>query len=81
MHFQIRESVRMVTYTVEFGDPKNCPGIKTNETMETHVSIETADTGLDVMIAAADKYSDFNFKSTYFGNTGFSIESIAGTAI
>ena len=48
--------------------------------MEIDVEIPTGGTALDVIIAAADKDSSFNFNSTYFGNVGFDIYSIAGTA-
>ena len=35
---------------------------------------------LDVMIAAADRNREYNFKSTYFGDSGFFIDAINGTA-
>ena len=76
------ESLRLVKYRVEFSPYPMCTassgGMTNNATAK--VIIETGGTALDVMIAAADKDRNFNFKSSYFGNSGYSIDSLAGIA-
>ena len=69
-------------YSVEFPDPANCsaappPGGKGPGS--TVVRIETGGTALDVMTAAADKNSDFNFVTTYFSDTGYFVNAVRGT--
>ena len=48
--------------------------------MEINVVIPTGGTALDALITAADTDSRFNFNSTYFGNIGYCVNAIAGTA-
>ena len=74
------KSLRFVKYRVEFPTNTNCTASSGELTKKANVKIETGETALDVMIAAADKDSNFNFKSTYFGNSGYFIDSIAGIA-
>ena len=42
--------------------------------------VETGATAFDVMIAAADSYNSYDFQTTYFGNTGFFVNAVNGTA-
>ena len=70
MAIHFGEGLRSVRYTVEF------PGV----TKHADVQIVPGGTALDVMIAAADKDSSFNFKSTYYGNSGYFIDSIDKTS-
>ena len=72
---------RKVKYRVEFPDPENCPSAPDSHGPgSTEVQIERGSTALDVMSVAADKDSKFNFKSTYFGGSGYFVNAIGGTA-
>ena len=64
--------------SLDFPDD-SCPPTNTSP-RRISVIVETGSTVLDAMIAAADRNSYFNFKSTYFGDSGFFIEAINGTA-
>ncbi len=79
MQMGVAESLRVVKYLVQFPDAI-CPQQGAISPGSAIVKIETGGTALDVMIAAADKKSAFNFKSTYFGNSGYFITEIGGTA-
>ena len=65
-------------FSLDFPDD-SCPPTNTPP-RRISVIVETGSTVLDVMIAAADRSRYFNFKSTYFGDSGFFIEAINGTA-
>lgn len=77
---QFGESLRFVIYKVEFPKTSNCTASSGGVTKNAYVQLETGGTALDVMIAAADRDRSFNFKSSYFGNSGYFIDSIAGIA-
>ena len=76
------ESLRFVRYRVEFSENTMCTASSggTTNNATANVIIEPGGTALDVMTTAADKFSYFNFKSTYFGNSGYFIDTIAGIA-
>ncbi len=78
MQMGVAESFRSVKYLVQFPDAI-CPR-QGARLPPSYVRIETGGTALDVMIAAADKNSALNFKSTYFGNSGYFITQIGDTA-
>jgi hypothetical protein len=44
------------------------------------VLVETGATAFDVMIAAADASGDYDFTTSYFGDSGFFIDAVNGTA-
>ena len=79
MQIGIAESFRTVKYQVQFPDPI-CLQQGGSLPSSTVVRIGAGGTALDVMIAAADKRRALNFKSTYFGNSGYFITQIGGTA-
>ena len=70
-------ALREVNYNLTFPD-RSCPATNTPPGLIT-VIVETGSTALDVMIAAADKDSSYNFKSTYYGNSGYFIDAVNGT--
>ena len=78
MQMGVVESFRIVKYLVQFPDAI-CPQQGAN-LPPSLARIETGGTALDVMIAAADRKSALNFKSTYFGNNGYFITQIGDTA-
>ena len=69
---------RNAQFSLDFPDA-SCPSTNTPPG-PISVIVETGSTVLDVMIAAADRSRYFNFKSTYYGDTGFFIEAVNGTA-
>ena len=69
---------RNVQFRLEFPD-LTCPPVNTPPE-RINLIVETGSTVFDVMIAAADRNRDYNFKTTYFGDSGFFIDAINGTA-
>lgn len=80
LQFQISTcaAIRRVQYSLDFPDP-SCPPTNTPPG-EIRVRVETGSTVFDAMVAAADRNRDYNFQTTYFGDSGFFIDAINGTA-
>ena len=72
-------ALRAANLALDFPDKSDCKP-KSTPPANITVYIETGDTALDVLVAAADIDSDYNFKSSYYSNTGFAIDAINGTA-
>ena len=70
--------MRFVEYRLEFPNP-NCSPANTPPD-PTIVIVETGATVFDVMIAAADVDNSYDFTTSYFGDSGFFIDAVNGTA-
>ena len=72
-------ALRTAHCRLEFPDSAKCP--PTNPPpKEITVTVETGATAFDVMVAASDTDRSYNFTASYFGNIGFYIDAINGTA-
>ena len=72
-------ALRVANLTLDFPDQSDCKPESTPPG-SILVQIETGNTALDVLVAAADNNSYYNFKTSYYGNAGFAIDAINGTA-
>ena len=74
-------SGRRVVYGAKFPDTdKFPPALDGHSPASIIMQIAKGGTAMDIMIAAADKDSKFNFWATYYGNMGYSIDAIRGAA-
>ena len=71
-------ALRTVDYRLEFPNA-SCPPT-TPPPAPIRLIVETGSTAFDAMIAAADRNRAYNFKTSYFGDSGFFIDSVSGTA-
>ena len=71
--------MRVVQYRLKFPNKANCPPANTPPAPIT-VLVETGATVFDVMIAAADANDSYDFTASYFGDSGFFINAVNGTA-
>ena len=68
-----------INYRLEFPHGKSCLPTSTPPS-GIRLMVETGSTALDVMITAADLNRSYNFETSYFGDIGFAIDAVNGTA-